>query len=231
MQPPYSNTWSGRYVGQMPPQVQYHGQWPPQAQYQPYQWQYQRQPQYQSFPQKTIYPIADVVEYPNRQPQPGQGQYGQPQSGQYGQPQPGQYRQPQPGQGQYRQPPQPRQGGQYGQSQYRQPDIYKPYIDYPYGNDPNRVFDRSSSYIPNVVATCRPERCYYSCRLKLLGGGRCTVGGCMCYVGFFNADGSPTISYYPEDGFWYTLSQKQKKTIQQKIALNRYIKYILWQQN
>ena len=210
MQPPYSNTWSGRYVGQLPPQVQYHGQWPPQAPYQPYQWQYERQPQYRSFPQKTIYPIAEVVEYPNRQPLPGQGQYGQ----------------PQPGQGQYRQP-QPRQGGQYGQRPYGQQAIsgvYRPYINYPYGNDPNSVFDRSS-YIPNVVATCRPERCYYSCRLKLLGGGRCTIGGCMCYVGFFNADGSPTVSYYPEDGFWYTLSEKQKKIIQQKIALNRYLVY------
>ena len=215
MQPPYSNTWSGGYVGQTWPsqQVQYQ-----QPYYSQYQWQ--QQPRYRSFPQKTIYPIADVLEYPTRQPLPGQGQYGQP-------PQPGQgqYGQPRPGQEQYRQPQQPRQGGQYGQSQYGQAGIYRPYMNYPYQQNhyehdaQNRVFE--PSYIPNVVATCRPERCYYTCRLKLLGGGRCTRGGCMCYVGFYNADGSPTISYYPEDGFWYTLSKTQKKTIRQKIALNR----------
>ena len=47
----------------------------------------------------------------------------------------------------------------------------------------------------------------------------------MCYVGFFNYDGSPVSNYYPEDGFWYTLTEQQKVFIRTKMAQNRYLNY------
>jgi hypothetical protein len=36
----------------------------------------------------------------------------------------------------------------------------------------------------------------------LMGGGRCTKAGCVCYMAFFDYDGSPTSYYYPEDNIW-----------------------------
>ena len=45
--------------------------------------------------------------------------------------------------------------------------------------------------IHEVTATCNRRRCYKGCRLMLLGGGRCTAGGCMCYHAYFDHEGTP----------------------------------------
>ena len=62
-----------------------------------------------------------------------------------------------------------------------------------------------------VEASCERKNCYKSCRLMLLGGGRCTSAGCMCYHAFFDAEGKPTSQYYPEDSIWYELSTAEKR--------------------
>ena len=73
--------------------------------------------------------------------------------------------------------------------------------------------DRFQGQIQEVVATCDRSQCYKSCRLLLVGGGRCTKGGCMCYHSFFNYDGNPSYSNYPEDNIWYELTEPEKKQI------------------
>ena len=41
-----------------------------------------------------------------------------------------------------------------------------------------------------------------------MGGGRCTKAGCICYMAFFDYDGSPTSYYYPEDNMWYSFTHR-----------------------
>ena len=74
------------------------------------------------------------------------------------------------------------------------------------------------STIPQVRPNCQARRCYYFCRLKLLGGGRCTGGGCMCYAGFFAYDGSPLTRQYPEDDLWFDLTSDEQTQIRTEMA-------------
>ena len=78
-------------------------------------------------------------------------------------------------------------------------------------------------FVPSVRTACKPKMCYFKCRIKLLGGGRCTDGGCMCYVGFFNYDGSPVANYYPEDGYWWSLTELQRNAIRTETAKFQYV--------
>lgn len=103
----------------------------------------------------------------------------------------------------------------------RYPQLFQPN----YGNDPyaQNVYDvggQNHAYnvgsgsnpgyrpalgqqeIQEVVATCDRKYCYKSCRLMLVGSGRCTKAGCMCYHAFFNYDGSPANTVYQEDNIW-----------------------------
>jgi len=60
---------------------------------------------------------------------------------------------------------------------------------------------------------CEPTRCYVGCRKGLLGGGRCTRAGCLCYAAYFNDDGSPISFQYPQDRIWYSLPYHVKQDI------------------
>ena len=62
--------------------------------------------------------------------------------------------------------------------------------------------------------------------MKLLGGGRCTKGGCMCYAGFFDHDGSPMSRIYPEDDFWFDLTSKEQRDIRTAMALFRFVFFL-----
>jgi len=95
------------------------------------------------------------------------------------------------------------------------PDLYKN----PYPSRRvlyNQYIDPST--IPQVRPNCQARRCYYFCRLKLLGGGRCTGGGCMCYAGFFAYDGSPLTRQYPEDDLWFDLTSDEQTQIRTEMA-------------
>ena len=60
-------------------------------------------------------------------------------------------------------------------------------------------YDSFYGGVQEIVTQCEPKSCYVGCRMSLVGGGRCTRGGCLCYAAFFNADGSPTAQIYPQD--------------------------------
>ena len=77
--------------------------------------------------------------------------------------------------------------------------------------------------IPEVKPTCQPRRCYFVCRMKNLGGGRCTKGGCMCYAGFFAYDGSPLTRQYQEDDIWFDLTSDEQTKIKTNMARWRYV--------
>jgi len=67
--------------------------------------------------------------------------------------------------------------------------------------------------IHEVTATCNRRRCYKGCRLMLLGGGRCTAGGCMCYHAYFDQEGSPISRVHPEDNLWFALSSYERSEV------------------
>ena len=67
--------------------------------------------------------------------------------------------------------------------------------------------------VQEVVSRCEPTKCYVGCRKSLLGGGRCTRGGCLCYAAFFNHDGAPTSVIYSEDQIWYSLPEAEQLEI------------------
>ena len=55
-----------------------------------------------------------------------------------------------------------------------------------------------------------------------MGGGRCTKAGCMCYAGFFDYDGSPISSGFPEDNLWWSLTSAEQNEIRREMARFRY---------
>ena len=67
--------------------------------------------------------------------------------------------------------------------------------------------------ITEIIASCEPKSCYVDCRMRQVGGGRCTKGGCMCYVAWTKPDGSPFGMTYREDAIWYTLSKEEQDRI------------------
>jgi len=67
--------------------------------------------------------------------------------------------------------------------------------------------------IHEVKATCSRKSCYKSCRLMLLGGGRCTDAGCMCYHAYFDHEGTPISRVHPEDNIWWSLSSYERREI------------------
>jgi len=67
--------------------------------------------------------------------------------------------------------------------------------------------------VQDVKASCEREYCYKSCRLALLGGGRCTPAGCLCYHSYFDADGRPLVYRFPEDYTWHALKDVEKRRI------------------
>ena len=81
-------------------------------------------------------------------------------------------------------------------------------------------------FIPEVNVRCAPKNCYKICRLKLMGGGRCTKAGCMCYAGFFDYDGSPINTVYPEDNLWWSLTTAEQNEIRREMAKFRFEKSI-----
>ena len=81
-------------------------------------------------------------------------------------------------------------------------------------------------FIPEVNVRCAPKNCYKICRLKLMGGGRCTKAGCMCYAGFFDYDGSPINTVYPEDNLWWSLTSAEQNEIRREMAKFRFEKSI-----
>ena len=88
-------------------------------------------------------------------------------------------------------------------------------------NNDNRVIKMNT--------TCDQYCCYRSCRLDMVGGGRCTSGGCVCYESFFierqmnhEIFGAPASMVYPEDAIWYQLSYKEQDQIRN--ATKRYLK-------
>ncbi len=64
-----------------------------------------------------------------------------------------------------------------------------------------------------MTAQCDKQYCYKSCRLQLLGGGRCTKAGCMCYHVALDFEGRPVGRQYPEDDLWYSLSNFERREI------------------
>lgn len=70
-----------------------------------------------------------------------------------------------------------------------------------------------NNLIQEVIATCDPKSCYVGCRMRQLGGGRCTKAGCLCYVAWTKPDGSPMGMTYREDSIWYTLSREEQNRI------------------
>lgn len=73
--------------------------------------------------------------------------------------------------------------------------------------------------IQEVIASCDREYCYRSCRLSLLGGGRCTRAGCMCYHSYFDHDGQPLVHRYPEDYVWHSLDSEHRAEILQAMRM------------
>ena len=67
--------------------------------------------------------------------------------------------------------------------------------------------------IQEVTANCDRRFCYFNCRLMLLGGGRCTKGGCMCYVTALDYMGVPQGNRYAEDNIWYELTELERRLI------------------
>ena len=74
-------------------------------------------------------------------------------------------------------------------------------------------YDEPPQPIQEVIARCDKDYCYRSCRLALLGGGRCTKAGCMCYHSYFDHDGKPLAYRFPEDYIWHSLKDNQQRAI------------------
>ncbi len=74
-------------------------------------------------------------------------------------------------------------------------------------------YQESPQPIQEVIATCDRQYCYRSCRLGLLGGGRCTKAGCMCYHSYFDHDGKPLVYRFQEDYIWHSLKEDQQRAI------------------
>ena len=55
-----------------------------------------------------------------------------------------------------------------------------------------------------------------------MGGGRCTKAGCLCYAGFFDYDGSPINTVYPEDNLWWSLTSAEQNEIRREMAKFRF---------
>ncbi|XP_059091142.1 uncharacterized protein LOC131886761 isoform X2 [Tigriopus californicus] len=107
-------------------------------------------------------------------------------------------------------------------ARHHYPELFRPKPSLPYDSGP--VIDLTSvraqnilGYPPrptiNVVASCERRYCYMSCRLRLLGGGRCTPGGCMCYFNHLDYNGAPGKRLYPDDNIWYELSTEEQSMI------------------
>ena len=78
-----------------------------------------------------------------------------------------------------------------------------------------------SNDILNTKGSCDKFCCYRKCRLDMIGGGRCTSAGCICYESFFIENdnnnetfGAPASIAYPEDRIWYMLNYTQTEQIQ-----------------
>eukprot|EP00095_Tigriopus_kingsejongensis_P003299 snap_masked-scaffold355_size198070-processed-gene-0.14 protein:Tk03299 transcript:snap_masked-scaffold355_size198070-processed-gene-0.14-mRNA-1 annotation:"MULTISPECIES: hypothetical protein" len=103
------------------------------------------------------------------------------------------------------------------------PQLFRPKPSLSYGSEPvidltsainrQRALGSQRQPITQILATCERRDCYISCRLNLLGGGRCTSGGCMCYFNYLNYDGAPMQARYPDDNIWYELDSDDKAMI------------------
>ena len=92
-------------------------------------------------------------------------------------------------------------------------------LQFQYYENPRYVDPR---FVPEVNVRCEPKNCYKICRLKLMGGGRCTKAGCLCYAGFFDYDGSPINTVYPEDNLWWSLTSAEQNEIRREMAKFRF---------
>ena len=103
--------------------------------------------------------------------------------------------------------------GHYGNNRFRQQ--YQQLI----GMESNQqrigeqLFVPEDNRIQEVVANCDKLYCYKACRLLLIGGGRCTKAGCLCYHAIFDVHGAPLNRYYTEDNIWYELEESEQKEI------------------
>ena len=82
--------------------------------------------------------------------------------------------------------------------------------------------------VGEMSQSCDRYCCYRKCRLDMVGGGRCTPAGCLCYESFFVEDqqnsqffGAPASIVYPEDKLWYLLSSNETEQIQKAIIHHR----------
>ena len=80
------------------------------------------------------------------------------------------------------------------------------------------------------IEKCDRFCCYRQCRIDMIGGGRCTASGCVCYESFFieNQDnnmtfGSPVSIVHSDDKIWYMLNYTQTEQIQ--AAMRDYAKH------
>ena len=78
---------------------------------------------------------------------------------------------------------------------------------------PQFALNQDPRTFEEILPSCERRQCYVNCRLKLLGGGRCSKGGCVCYAAFFDHTGAPTSRFYPEDNIWYELYEPEKDDI------------------
>ena len=83
--------------------------------------------------------------------------------------------------------------------------------------------------IRKMDITCDAYCCYRKCRLDMVGGGRCTAAGCLCYESFFIENprdnetfGAPAAIVYPQDRIWYHLNYTE--TDQIKNAMRHYFR-------
>lgn len=102
------------------------------------------------------------------------------------------------------------------------PELFRPKPSFPnnYGDvidlthvNAHQMQNHPERNLINVEAKCERQYCYMSCRMRLLGGGRCTPGGCMCYFNHLTYNGAPARRLYPDDNIWYELSSEEQGMI------------------
>ena len=88
------------------------------------------------------------------------------------------------------------------------------------GGQPSVHYQKPGKSEP--IKSCDRFCCYRKCRMSMIGGGRCTSSGCICYESFFIENqennmtfGAPVSIEQPEDKIWYFLNYTQTEQIQE----------------